>query len=747
MNPINRSIARELKNHWGRYFAIFVLSALIIMINSSFFAVQRSIKSGYYQSHIEGKVEDGRFVFDKKPDEKIMALLSERYKEVQEAYFREIKQSKTDIVKLYPNREKINLPAFFEGRPAENENELAIERNYAKNNKLRLGQSFRVGDAEYKITGFFAVTDYSALMRNRGDLVMDSSHFCVALTTKEGVERPGDGVRSHTVFYQSRNESANDDEKYAEMKETLKALYKAGCLPADSILKKDNLAISYVIDDMGGDVPMMWTFFIIAMLVTAFLFAVISSITLEEEAPVIGALKATGYKNGELFRHYLTLPLAVTLSACLVGNILAYTLMYRVYLAMYTDFFSLFPYKWDVSVMGAVFTTAMPIAALVIVYSITIYPKLSLAPLRFLRGDIRRIKIRGALEHKRLGFLWRFRLRIIEVNAWLFAALFLGIVLANTLLVFGIAGKFMVNHHVDYIDKDILANYQTFLRMPVEHENGEEATVANVMKRQPKNNIEYKIQLFGFKPDSTHLGKKLPANEAIISRGLAEKFGTKIGDEFKVHNSVSGRDYYFYIAGYSEYCAGLALFVNQEDLNSRLGKADGYFNLLLTEEEPDIDKDMIASQQGREDALAIGRQLIEIMNDMTGILLIVAILIYLIVIYVLTETVIDRSKLSISYLKIFGYRNDEISSIYIKSSVAAIIAFMIVSQPLVNALVKFLYREMMKKMNGYIPINTTPLISLICIALGITVTLLVRIIHVRKIYKMDMSRALKENMG
>ena len=65
----------------------------------------------------------------------------------------------------------------------------------------------------------------------------------------------------------------------------------------------------------------------IIVAIIAFIFAITTSNTITKESTVIGTLRASGYSKGELIRHYLAMPMLVTLIAAVVGNILGYTIM------------------------------------------------------------------------------------------------------------------------------------------------------------------------------------------------------------------------------------------------------------------------------------------------------------------------------------------------------------------------------------------------------------------------------------
>lgn len=58
---------------------------------------------------------------------------------------------------------------------------------------------------------------------------------------------------------------------------------------------------------------MMIVLLYIVIVIMAFVFRITISNTIRKEAGVIGTLRASGYTKGELIRHYMTLPVIITL--------------------------------------------------------------------------------------------------------------------------------------------------------------------------------------------------------------------------------------------------------------------------------------------------------------------------------------------------------------------------------------------------------------------------------------------------
>ena len=94
-----------------------------------------------------------------------------------------------------------------------------------------------------------------------------------------------------------------------------------------------------------GDKIMVIVLLYIIIVIMAFVFAGTTSNTITREANVIGTLRASGYTKSELIRHYMTMPVIVTLISAVVGNILGYTYFKEVTVLLYYHSYSLPTYE------------------------------------------------------------------------------------------------------------------------------------------------------------------------------------------------------------------------------------------------------------------------------------------------------------------------------------------------------------------------------------------------------------------
>ena len=157
-----------------------------------------------------------------------------------------------------------------------------------------------------------------------------------------------------------------------------------------------------------------------------------------------------------------------------------------------------------------------------------------------------------------------------------------------------------------------------------------------------------------------------------------------------------------------------------------------------------MDENEVATLINSSDMKKIAKQFIVTFNNITPAMMAVAVVIYLVVMYVLTKTIIDKYRESISYLRIFGYYDKEIEKIFIRVSTIAICLFLILLIPLEKYLLTVFVKLSFYKFNGYIDPHVPLYVYLATVLCGMAVYLLDRWILVRKIKNINMSEVLKD---
>lgn len=986
-NPLTKRLPREFAKDATKYIAIFIMMVLLISVCSGMRVANESLKAAYHESFELYNIEDGHITIDKAlPDEIKEKFESDMAMKIYGSFYFDEDTSETGAtVRVYKQSDELNKPCLLIGELPSQDIEIAIDRVFAKNNGINIGDTVTLNGKSLEITGFIALPNYSTLFENNTDPMFDSINFSVAVmtdggfdslgsrnigynyawiynepcaddieaaersekfldlledeltaydeaivekqvdeitdrlekaseeyadiyknsfekkvesiteTTQKGAEEYGEiykaslekeitevtqniseGAEEYAALYASTGQKPaksdlsieTDDFTFEIIENSVTAMmtgteyempseqefldayidsvekpskeelsvetddfifgiiensaaaairgeeYEAPSeeefmdrylntvekpkkedlsVPLDDFLfgiiedavdaeingreyempedeafedeidKTDiiavdnyvprflNQAITFAIDDIGGDEAGTMVMCYMMIAVIAFIFAVTISNTIVSESGVIGTLRASGYTRGELIRHYMILPVIVTLAAAVVGNIIGYTVMKDFCVDLYRNSYSLTTYKtlWDMSAF--LISTAGPIVLMLLINLTVLVSKLKLSPLKFLRHDLKKNRNKKAMRlNTKIPFRTRFSLRIFFTNLPGYIVMIVGILFGAVLISFGDMFPRMLDSYKDIVIRDMISEYQYVL---YDREEAIDVTDTNAEK-YASSSFDYSkegfltdsITVYGIEKDSRYIHAEIPEGKALISTGISEKFGLKAGDTVRLDEKYK-RDssYEIEIGGVYDYQSSLAIFMNIEDHNSTFGEKKGYFTGYFSDSKlTELDSGDVAAVITASDYTKLSDQLTVSMGGMMGIFKWFGALFFVIVVYVLCKQVIERNFQSISMTKILGFRNGEIGGLYIASTTIAVILGLAVSVPFIDIAMRAIFKGYLyTMMTGYIPYVISPVTYIVTVSTGLVCYAVVALLQMRKVSKVSKSEALK----
>lgn len=767
-NPLRKRLLRELKSEFGKYLVIFLLLAGTISLVSGFLVADGSMIIAYNEGFEKYKIEDGNFRLGEKANKAQLKAIQELGVTVYDLFYAEEPLTNGSTLRIYQDRDQVDLVCLMDGEMPTGTDEIAIDRMYADNNGLTIGDKLESGARSWIVTGLVALPDYSCLFSDNNDSMFDAVKFGVAIVTPEMFADFGKDELywNYAWKYDVPPEEGEPEQDAAEdlMQGILNEAELENFVPT-----YQNQAIQFTGDDMGSDQAMMVILLYIVILIMAFVFGITTSSTISREANVIGTLRASGYTKNELIRHYMTMPTVVTLVSALIGNILGYTSMKEVCAGMYYGSYSLPTYVTVWNAEAFVETTVVPVILMIVVNYLVLRRKLGLSPLKFLRRDLSRRKQKHAMPlSPHIPFFTRFRLRVIFQNAGNYLILFIGILFANMLLMFGLALPAVLAHYQAEIEQNLLCNYQYILQVPydamnedkklesmismlyfrneVETDNEDaEKFTAYALNTPDKPYMKESVTLYGLQDDSRYIPLDFRDEGVYISSAYAEKYLLEPGDEITLYEEYGTDTYTFRVDGIYHYEGGLTIFMAQKELNTLFDLGNDYFSGYLSDTEiTDIDGKYIGSVIDAEALTKISRQLTVSMGSMMGLVNGFAMLMFMVLVYLLSKIIIEKNAQSISMTKILGYSNGEISELYIMSTTMVVILFLLISLPIEYEVMVVLFRMMMlQSISGWITFYIGPEIYVEMFVMGFVTYLAVALLEYRKIRHVPMDAALK----
>lgn len=755
-NPLNKRLPREFTGEIAKYLVIFVFMTAVIGLISGFLIADGSMYNTYNESFEKYNVEDGNFELYTKADDSIIDKLEEENVTIYENFYKEEKVKRHNNTKIddddastlrfYINREDIDKVDVIEGRLGEDINEIAIDRMYASNNDIKVGDTIMAGSRTLKVTGFVALSDYSCLFSDNSDTMFDSVKFGVGVVSRKCFDA-FDDTHIHYVYSWLYDNKPADDTEAKNMADDFMKVISKNAILVNYIPQYINQAIHFTGDDIGSDRSMMIVLLYVLIVIMAFVFAVTTNNTIVKEANVIGTLRASGYTRNELLRHYILLPIIVTVFGAVVGNVLGYTIFKGIFVETYYESYSFPTYYTLWNADAFLLTTVIPIIIMLVINVLIIGYRLKLSPLKFLRMDLARKQKKKAMRLPDFKFFNRFRLRIIIQNMPNYITLFIGILFANVLLLFGIMLGPMLKHYQNEITDTLIAEHQYVLKAPVDVDNdaAEKYCVKSLATIEGRLKSE-DVLIYGIKNDSNYVdidAASLKSDEVYVTYGYAEKFQIKKGDKITLKEKYEGKEYEFTVKGMYNYPSSFAAFMSDEAFKDIFDKEDDYYSGYFSNDTLDIDEKYVATEITIADLTKVSRQLDHSMGSTFELVKVFAVVLFAVLMFLLTKLIVEKNTTSISMVKILGYSNREISRLYVTSTTIVVVVSVVVSMGLSVIIMNYLFRVFMEKMSGWITCYYKPSIFPVMFMMNILVYAVISLFMMAKIKKIPMDEALK----
>lgn len=780
-NPLQKRLPRELRTEFGKYVVIFLFIFGMIAFVSGYLVASNSMIAAYQESFTKYVIEDGNLTFSAEPDDETLRAIEDKGAlRLDPIWYKEEDTAEVDsALRIFQKRTVIDLECLMQGEFPEKADEIAIDRMYADNNSLTVGDSLTVAGKRFSVTGLVALSDYSALYQNPSDMMFDASRFGVAVVTPEGFDSLRDTHLHYCYGWRYDSKPADDraakqqaddllddisdilkdkaEDEAAAIEEEITAAVMRGEDPSGIEMPEFltitgflpeylNQAIIFTGTDMGGDRLGFIIFLYMIIAIIAFVSAVTTSNTITKEAAVIGTLRASGYTRGELVRHYMTMPLIVTLSAAILGNVVGYGFFVQPMASIYYQSYSLptFVTLWNADAFLQ--TTVIPVILMLLINWIMLTAKLRISPIDFMRGNLNPNRRRKAFRlNTKIPILHRFRLRIIFQNIPSYIVLGLGIFLGNFILLFGLGFTPFLQHYQDVIVENMLSEYQYVLKTPEDPEDeAAEQFCLTSLETIPGRLKSEDVSIYGLEPDSRYLTYRHDSEDVSISTAYANKFHLTVGDTIEMREKYENKQYTFRVGEIIDYPAGLAVFVENDRFRSLFGKAEDYYTGWLSDHAlTKLDDDNIAVTITKDDLTKTSRQLMRSMGSVATIFKVFSMVLFVLLIYLLAKIIIEKNSQSISMTKIFGYSGAEIGGLYVAATAVIVLLSIGISMPVGHFLMGYVMELAMSEYPGFLEYYVPGSVFVQMALLGVASFAVVAALLFFKIRRIPMADALK----
>ena len=708
---LRKRVFRDLKENFFRYLALGLLIVLGMYIIVSIVAAAETIMTGTKKLAEESLCEDGQFGVFVPLSEAEEQELTDIGITLEKMFYLDFAKEDDSTLRVYQNREQINQLVLDEGSLADKEGEAVLEKRYAEEHDLQVGDNISFAGYEFQIVGIGSVPDYEAPYREFSDSAVDSEAFGLLFVDKasyEMLKASGKSEQSESLYYSYLlNEKMTNDElkdilksfefSAEELENGLEEYFEINLNNLTTFLKaEDNPRIGAAASDQVINKLCGLVAGVIVMILFAYVISVFVIHGIEKECSVIGALYALGVKRKDLIFHYLMLPVVVIFLAGIVGTLLGFSewgisgQMEECY-----RYFSLPQLAITYPTYLIVYSAVMPSIVAIVVNYFVIRRHLSRNVLSLLRNEQKENRISN-INLGKMGFIARFQVRQMLRELRTGFTVVFGMFISLLIMMLGIDCYVMVTHLGEETNHDTRFEYMYTYKYPDEKviEDGEEAFAKSLKREIYGYNLE--VTLLGIHADNPYFDAEVEKgeNKVVISSAVSQKYRLETGDEIVLKDEEAGRNYAFEVTDIVQYTSGLYVFMDIDSMRALMGEADNYYNVVFSDRELDIPSGRLYATTTRDEIVQASVVFVDMMMPMITMMCSVSAIIFCVVMYLMMKVMIDRAAFGISLIKIFGYRTGEIRKLYLNGNFYIIAIGAAISLPLAKKTMDMIYPYM-----------------------------------------------------
>lgn len=500
-----------------------------------------------------------------------------------------------------------------------------------------------------------------------------------------------------------------------------------------------------------------------------FLFiAILSVVTtmnrfVKKQRTQIGTLKALGFKNKKIIKHYVSYGFYVSLLASICGLLVGKYVLGAFFLNMEMSYF-------EVPIYETVLIPTVYILAASVVILITLVTYLSCrsilkeSAVDALRVEIPKVKntkfdltTKGIFKKSSISTRWN--LRDIGRNKSRSLMAIVGIIGCTMLLVCAFGMLDTMNSYLDwefdklndfayklslsnnYTDKqldELIDKYgnSTSETLGIEIKIDDKKETNTITVNDAKDHLKY--------TDHNQKYIELKDDGVYITEKLSQKYGLNVGDNISWH-----------IFGDEEWYTCKIIGLNRDPQNQSLSMTRKYYESLGLEYKADslyTDEDLseVKTIDGVDKIQSISNlregmeSMLETMKTMIALLIVVSAVLGYVIIYNLGVLSFTEKQYQFATLKVLGFKNKQIKNIFIKQNLWLSIIGIILGLPLGYVMIDYIFKSALGDNYDFPAIIKT--LSYVWSAVGsFIVAIFVNKILSRKVKTIDMVSSLKGN--
>lgn len=762
MNRLNKKMLRDIKLNKMQFFNIFIMIFLGVFVFAGVHAYMDGMKvSGdkYYETNNFQDIWLSGENFTEEDLGKVKRI--ENVKDAERILSIRTELENFDNVALETNfieSNRISKMYIVEGEEfSKDKKGIWLDSYLAKNLNLNVGDKITLNYKDSKITekivGLVNTPDHMYFVKDDTEIFPTHKDFGFVYLS----------INEFPLEYSIFNKVIVDIDDTSKIEET-KSIIENNVQSAIAVTDR-NSSVSY--ESYNSEIEEGDTYSRVFTFLFLFI-AILSVVTtmnrfVKKERTQIGTLKALGFKNSKIMKHYVSYGFYISLIASILGIVVGRFTLGTFFLNTEASYF-------EIPVYNTVIVSQVYILAICVVFIITLVTYLSCrgilkeSAVEALRVEVPKVKntkfnftTKGIFRKASISTRWN--LRDIGRNKSRSLMAIVGIIGCTMLLVCAFGMLDTMNAYLDW-EFDTINNFEYKISLSNNYTDEQLKNLTDKYGKSTSQNLGIEIKT-GDKKETNSLivndakeslrytnhNKEymyLEDNGIYITEKLSEKYGLDIGDEISWHIFGDDTWYICKIVG-----------INRDPQSQILNMTRKYYESLSLKYRADSlytndDLSNVKTLEGVDTIQSItnlksGMQsMLSTMKTMIVILIAVSAILGFVIIYNLGILSFSEKQYQFATLKVLGFKNKQISKIFVKQNLWIAVVGIIIGLPLGYLMTDYIFKSALG--DNYDFSASIKLISYMYSAIGsFVVAVFVNKVLARKIKTIDMVTSLKGN--
>ncbi len=762
MNRLNKKMLRDIRLNKMQFFNIFIMIFLGVFVFAGVHAYMDGMKvsgDNYYELN---NFQDIWLSGENFTDEDLAKVKRvENVKDAERILSIRTELENFDNVALETNfieSNRISKMYIVEGEEfSKDKKGIWLDSYLAKNLNLNVGDKITLNYKDSKITekivGLVDTPDHMYFVKDDTEIFPTHKDFGFVYLS----------INEFPLEYSIFNKVIVDIDDTSKIEET-KSIIENNVQSAIAVTDR-NSSVSY--ESYNSEIEEGDTYSRVFTFLFLFI-AILSVVTtmnrfVKKERTQIGTLKALGFKNSKIMKHYVSYGFYISLIASILGIVVGRFTLGTFFLNTEASYF-------EIPVYNTVIVSQVYILAIFVVFIITLVTYLSCrgilkeSAVEALRVEVPKVKntkfnftTKGIFRKASISTRWN--LRDIGRNKSRSLMAIVGIIGCTMLLVCAFGMLDTMNAYLDW-EFDIINSFEYKISLSNNYTEEQLKNLTDKYGRATSQNLGVEIKI-GDKKETNSLivndakeslrytnhNKEymyLEDNGIYITEKLSKKYGLNTGDEISWHIFGDDTWYTCKIVG-----------INRDPQSQILNMTRNYYESLGLKYRADSlytndDLSDVKTLEGVDTIQSIAnlksgmQSMLSTMKTMIVILIAVSAILGFVIIYNLGILSFSEKQYQFATLKVLGFKNRQISKIFVKQNLWIAVVGIILGLPLGYLMTDYIFKSALG--DNYDFSANIKLISYMYSAIGsFVVALFVNKVLSRKIKTIDMVTSLKGN--